>query len=181
MYEKSGIVILQLLLNRRFFCMKRNICFLLINLIVFSSFTFGKIDKAEYYKALSAGSEASVDQMIQKLESDNETSLNRAYKGTLLMKKAGFIKVASGKVKVFKKGAHLLEDEIKKNPGNAEFRFLRLSVQEHAPGILKYSKNLNEDKAAMIEAYPKLDPTLKSVISTYAESSKIIKLSDLNK
>ena len=161
--------------------MKRNICFLLINLIVFSSFTFGKIDKAEYYKALSSGSEATIDLMIQKLEIDSETPMNRAYKGTLLMKKAGFIKVASGKVKLFKKGAGLLEDEIKNNTGNAEFRFLRLSVQEHAPGILKYNKNFDEDKAAVIEAYPKLDPTLKSVISTYAGSSKIIKLSDLNK
>ncbi len=74
-----------------------------------------------------------------------------AYQGALYMKKADFVKGVKDKIKTFKKGAQILEDEIAKKPSNAEFRFLRLAVQEHAPRILKYNKNINEDKKAVID------------------------------
>ena len=95
------------------------------------------------------------------------------------MKKASFVKGVNGKVKTFKKGAKLLEAEIKNNPENAEYRFLRLTVQEHAPNILHYNKNMDEDKSVIIKGYDKFDPALKSIVSAYSNSSKIIKLSDI--
>jgi len=159
--------------------MKKAYFLSLFILIIFSAFTPEKIEKAEFYKALSGGVEESIDRVIQKLEGEKETALVSAYKGALLMKKAGFVKGVNGKVKTFKKGAKLLEAEIKSDPENAEFRFLRLAVQEHAPGILKYNKNLDEDKTVVIKAYEKFDSALKSIVSAYAGSSKIIKLSDL--
>jgi len=138
-----------------------------------------QVDKGTFYEALSSGEEDSIDKMLSKLESEKSTPKVNAYKGALTMKKAGFVKGVGGKVKTFKKGAHLLEDEIKSNPGNTEFRFLRLTIQEHAPGILKYNKEIDADKQAVVSGYAKLDADLKHVIAGYAKDSKVLKESDL--
>ncbi|MGV3602140.1 MAG: hypothetical protein ACO1N1_13095 [Dyadobacter fermentans] len=138
-----------------------------------------QVDKATFYEALSSGEEDSIDKMLSKLESEKSTPKVNAYKGALTMKKAGFVKGVGGKVKTFKKGAHLLEDEIKSNPGNTEFRFLRLTIQEHAPGILKYNKEIDADKQAVVSGYARLDADLKNVIAGYAKDSKVLKESDL--
>ncbi|WP_353720881.1 hypothetical protein [Dyadobacter sp. 676] len=138
-----------------------------------------QIDKETYYKALSSGQEESIDKMLARLETEKATPKLNAYKGALTMKKAGFVKGVGEKVKTFKKGVHLLEDEIKNNPGNTEFRFLRLTVQEHAPGILKYNKEIDADKQAVVSGYDKLDADLKNVIADYAKDSKVLKESDL--
>ncbi|ACT96983.1 hypothetical protein [Dyadobacter fermentans] len=138
-----------------------------------------QVDKGTFYEALSSGEEDSIDQMLSKLEGEKSTSKMNAYKGALTMKKAGFVKGVGGKVKTFKRGAHLLEDEIKSNPGNTEFRFLRLTIQEHAPGILKYNKEIDADKQAVVSGYARLDADLKNVIAGYAKDSKVLKESDL--
>lgn len=138
-----------------------------------------QVDKGTFYEALSSGEEDSIDKMLSKLESEKSTPKVNAYKGALTMKKAGFVKGVGGKVKTFKKGAHLLEDEIKSNPGNTEFRFLRLTIQEHAPGILKYNKEIDADKQAVVSGYARLDADLKNVIAGYAKDSKVLKESDL--
>jgi hypothetical protein len=159
--------------------MKRLFAFSLIFLIVLSGFKTQEIDRKTFYKALSGGEEASIDNMLEKLEHEKASSRVNAYKGALIMKKAGYVKGVGGKVKTFKKGAHLLEDEIKGYPSNTEFRFLRLTVQEHAPKILKYNKELDDDKQAIIAGYSKLDPDLKEVITGYVKDSEILKQSDL--
>ncbi len=159
--------------------MRRLFAVNLVFLIFFSGFKTQEIGRKVYYKALSGGEEAPIDKMLEKLENEKASSKVNAYKGALIMKKAGYEKGVGGKVKTFKKGAHLLEDEIKSNPSNTEFRFLRLTVQEHAPKILKYNKELDEDKQAVIAGYSKLDPDLKEVIADYVKDSEILKQSDL--
>ena len=138
-----------------------------------------QIDKEVFYKALSSGQEDSIDRALARLQTEKSSPKVNAYKGALTMKKAGFVKGVGGKVKTFKKGAELLEDEIKSNPDNTEFRFLRLTVQEHAPGILKYNKEIDADKQAVVSGYDKLDADLKTVIADYAKDSKVLKGSDL--
>ena len=135
--------------------MKRMVAVCLVLLAAFTA--QAQIDKGIYYKALSSGEEASIDKVLAKLEAEKSSSKVNAYKGALTMKKAGFVKGVGGKVKTFKKGASLLEDEIKSNPGNTEFRFLRLTVQEHGPGILKYNKAIDAYKQAVVSGYDKLE------------------------
>lgn len=150
-----------------------------IFIILFSSFVTVTIDKTEFYKGFAAKSEGEIDAMIALLEKEKKSSINTAYRGALYMKKAGFVKGANGKVKTFKKGAELLEGEIADNPSNVEYRFLRLAIQEHAPKILKYNKNLERDKKAVAEGYRKLDPELKKTIKSYASDSGVLKVDDL--
>jgi hypothetical protein len=152
---------------------------LIIFSFFFSAFNGRQIDENKFYKAFSAKNEAEIDEMITKLELEKSSSLGSAYLGALYMKKAGFVKGANAKIKTFKKGAALLEDEIAKKPANTEYRFLRLAIQEHAPKILKYNKNLNTDKKAVEAGYKSLDPELKRVIKGYAAGSEVLKMDDL--
>ncbi len=138
-----------------------------------------QIDKKSFYSALSSGQEEAIDKVLSKLESEKSSPKVNAYKGALTMKKAGFVKGVKSKLKTFKEGAHLLEDEIKTSPANTEFRFLRLTIQEHAPGILNYNKEIDDDKHAILSGYAKLDSELKNVIADYAKDSKVLKGSDL--
>lgn len=82
-----------------------------------------------------------------------EKTLLSGYKGAVLMLQAKHIKGIKNKKKLFKEGALLLEQSIQEKPENIELRTLRLSVQENAPKILKYNKQIEEDKAFIIAAY----------------------------
>ncbi|MCX6225916.1 MAG: hypothetical protein NTV01_14380 [Bacteroidia bacterium] len=95
------------------------------------------------------------------------------------MKKAGMVKVPKDKLNTFKSGDMLLEAEISKAPDNAEFRFLRLVIQESAPEILNYNKNLEEDGKCIISRYKQLEPFLQNYIAQYSKQSKVLKLKNL--
>jgi ribosomal protein L16 Arg81 hydroxylase len=180
MQEKAECLILFGILNVDSKAMRRSAigCFLLF--LTFSN-GFGAVvvDKKSVYQALSSGEEKTIDKMISQLESEKSSAQNSAYIGALTMKKAGFLKGVKTKVNTFKKGAQLLENEIKQNPDKVEFRFLRLTVQEHAPNVLKYNKQIDEDKRAVLAGYAKLDEGLKAIIADYAKDSKVLKAADL--
>ena len=144
-----------------------------------SSFSNNPFSKKELYIALSDSSIQKIDSVFTKLESTNESPAINAYKGALLMKRASLIKVPKEKLNAFKKGKLLLESEIEKDPQNAEYRFLRLSIQENAPKVLNYHDNISEDKAVIVNKYKTLDDELKMFILDYSEDSKFIKSSDL--
>lgn len=159
--------------------MKVRIYFTIVLLVALASFHSIGRDRSSFFEVLSGNSEANIDKELAKLESENATSVVKARKGALLMKKAEFVKGAGNKVKTFKAGAKLLEGEISENPDNIEYRFIRLTIQEHAPGILKYNKNMQADKQLIVSNFKKLDEDLKKVIRSYSEDSKIIKTVDL--
>lgn len=148
-------------------------------LLVFCAFKIKSVDRLSFYKVFAGKSEAEIDKELKILQAENGSSLKNAFVGALKMKKASFIKGAGNKVKMFKSGALLLEEEIKGNPGNIEYRFIRLSIQENAPKVLKYNKNLNEDKKLILEGYHRLDPDLKKVIKNYAVGSDVLKMDDV--
>jgi hypothetical protein len=157
---------------------KAFLSYLLISFIL-TAFNNVTIDKTAFYESLSSGEEAVIDKTLAILESEKSSSQVKAYIGVLTMKKAGFVKGVKSKLNTFKKGEGMLEEEIKNNPSNVEYRFLRLTIQEHAPGILKYNKQLDEDKQAVTTAYSKLDKTVKTFVADYAKGSKVLKSSDL--
>ena len=159
--------------------MKNLIYVPILLLIGISSFVLQGFDRDSYYKALSGQSEESIDIEIAKLNNVTNGSVNNAYLGALLMKKSGFLRGVNNKIKTFKRGVGLLEVEIKSNPDNTEYRFLRLTIQEHAPKILKYNKNLEEDKRVIISGYRKLEPDLQKIIKNYSANSGVIKKEDL--
>ncbi|MCF2447484.1 hypothetical protein L0657_26250 [Dyadobacter sp. CY345] len=150
-----------------------------IFIILFSSFVNPAVDKGAFYKVFGSNNPGEIDEMIALLEKEKSSSLTNAFLGALHTKKAGFLKGANEKIKIFKKGASMLEVEIAKKPANTEYRFLRLAIQEHAPKILKYNKNKDADKKAIIEGYKNLDPELQKIIKNYASGSATLKVDDL--
>jgi hypothetical protein len=71
-----------------------------------------------------------------------------------------------------------LEAEIIKEPKILEWRFLRLAIQANAPKIVKYSKDLNEDKEFISSHFSSAPFDLQKIIKDYAANSSILKVSD---
>lgn len=121
-----------------------------------------------------------MDTELKNLKGAKANTTRDAYIGALLMKKSQFMATPKEKVEKFKEGAALLEGAIRKEPWNSEFRFIRFAIQENVPKIVKYSSNIAEDKAAIVKNFKNMDPTLKKVVRSYANSSKNLSPSELN-
>ncbi len=133
------------------------------------------IDRNNYYDALASENLTTINIMIDKIKKENPTSINNAYLGSLIAKKAVFAPKIKEKIRVFKEGITLLEDEISKNPEIIEYRFLRLILQEKCPRVLGYYQKIPEDSKIIIQEYPKLDDKLKLIILKYSNESKALK------
>ena len=91
------------------------------------------------------------------------------------MKKAGLITKPAEKLSLFKAGRLKLEAAIKKDKENAEFSFLRLIIQEHAPKIVEYRNNINADVSAIRSNFKTLSPVIQQAIYDYSKKSKVLK------
>lgn len=130
-------------------------------------------DKNVFYKVIKAGS---VDDIDTELSYIDGASFNEkdAYKGTLLMKKAGMVKKAKDKMDLFKSGRIKLETALHGDPNNTEYRFLRLMIQEHAPKVTKYKAQLDEDSEYVKKNYTKLSPDVQEIVKDYSKTSTIL-------
>lgn len=91
-----------------------------------------------------------------------------AYKGAISTLKAKFAKNFRNKKMYFKDGAMLIEYVLELEPNNIEVRCLRLSVQENAPKIVGYNKNIAEDKQYILDHYSEISDTeIKNFIKGY--------------
>ncbi len=134
--------------------------------------------KKDFYTVMAGKDKKAIDQQLGLLQSETVTDKS-AYEGALLMKKAGFASGPKKKLDLFKQGHKKLEAVLEKDSSNAEFRFLRLMIQEHAPGILGYKKNMESDKAYIKNNFKKLQPVVREAVQDYAKESKILTPADL--
>lgn len=148
--------------------------FLLLILTQLSVFSFAQFNKETIYEALSSEDEGQINREIEKLKKIDHSSEIKAFKGALIAKKASFQKEPKAKIDLFKSGVNLLEEAIEKKPNNVEFRFLRLSVQEHSPKIMRYKGELSKDKEMILKNFNHLDPDLKAIIRDYAKESDVL-------
>jgi hypothetical protein len=93
----------------------------------------------------------------------------------LLMKKAGMMAKPKDKISFFKSGRTKLEAAIAAEKDNVEYRFLRLIMQEHAPKIVKYRNELEEDSKLIKTNFNKLSAQLQQLITDYSKKSKVLK------
>lgn len=138
-----------------------------------------KIDKAEYYKVISSEDVNLIDDQITKLKTLSCPEKD-AYCGTLLMIKADLVKFPTQKLSLFKEGHQLLEMAISKDENNVEYRFLRLLIQENAPGFLGYNKNLKDDSILITKNISSLSEEVRKAINDYVKKkkSKALKTND---
>jgi hypothetical protein len=131
-------------------------------------------DRSAFYSAMAANDLGSVNSQLAIVRS---ASINEkeAYEGALLMKKAGLVSKAKEKLSLFKAGRLKLEASIKKDNGNAEFSFLRLIIQEHAPKAVNYRNDMENDITVIRSGFKSLPPVVQQAISDYSKKSKVLK------
>ena len=134
-----------------------------------------EINRYAFYKAMQENNKALVNAELYELKTAPE-ALRPAFMGTMLMKRASFIGPAGAKVHYFREGHKMLEAAIQQDPENAEFRFLRLMIQEHAPGVLGYNKDIEKDCALIRKHYKSLPEEVQHTMEEYSKKSKFLKL-----
>jgi hypothetical protein len=143
--------------------------------ISFIPIQLSAIDRPAFYKAMEENNRGLVNEQLKVLDSAPETE-RQAFMGAMLMKKAGFRAPPPIKLRTFKSGHKMLEAAIKQDPVNAEFRFLRLVVQEHAPDVLGYKKDIQTDTEYIRKYYKSLPDEVQRIIEDYSKKSKFLKL-----
>ncbi|HET7000357.1 MAG TPA: hypothetical protein VFI33_03580 [Puia sp.] len=133
------------------------------------------LDRAAFYKAMESESKTLVDEQISELNTA-PADVKNAFLGAMMMRKAGIGGNPASKLKLFKQGRALLEGAIAKDPDNAEFRFLRLIIQENAPGVLGYKNDIQKDIEFIRKSYHSMPEDLQKTIADYNKKSKVLKL-----
>lgn len=133
------------------------------------------ISRIAFYKAMEESDKDLVNAQLKELQTA-PAEIQDAFTGALLMKKAGFSAPPAIKLRLFKSGHKMLESAIRNNPENTEFRFLRLIIQEHAPGILGYKNDLEKDTEFIQKSYKSLPDDLQQIMVGYSKKSKFLKL-----
>ena len=135
-------------------------------------------DRKEYYHILKEGDLAGIDRELAVVAAIGGNA-GQSYSGTLLMRKAGLLKVPGEKLRSFKGGRIRLEMAIRADTANVENRFLRLIIQEHAPKIVKYRGQLIADRELIRQHFARLPADLRDAIRDYSETSAVLHPADL--
>jgi len=135
-------------------------------------------DKSKFYSVMASGKVDDINNEIT-IVSSSEASYKEGYEGALLMRKAGLLKIPAEKLKYFKRGRIKLETALLNDKDNTEYHFLRLTIQEHAPKIVKYHDQLETDKEYIKKSFKNLPPVVQQAIINYSISSKVLNSQDL--
>jgi hypothetical protein len=159
-----------------------------IGLIFISFVLFSKVgkagewqgfNKAGYYIVMASGNLGAVDSVLSLLE-QGVFKDQMAYEGALLMRKAGLLKRSREKLAVFREGAQMLEIALAKDSSNGEYHFLRLIIQENAPGVVHYNKEVEKDCQFVYRSFKLLSPVVQKAILDYSKHSKKLRAKELN-
>lgn len=134
-------------------------------------------DRAAFYNALKTTDIDEIDKELAVVDGSPFTE-KEAFKGALLMRKAGLVKKPKEKLNLFKEGRIKLETEIHNDSTNTEYHFLRLIIQEHAPKITKYRAQLADDGEYVKKNYKSLLPVVQQIVIDYSKTSGILHSSD---
>lgn len=129
-------------------------------------------DKARYYKVIATEDIELINVELEVIKNSSNTN-KEAYEGALLMKKAGLVK-GPERLRLFKSGRSKLEASIKKDNNNAELRFLRVIIQEHALKIVNYRSDLPKDTEVIQSSFKRLSPVVQQAIIDYSKQSKAL-------
>jgi len=130
-------------------------------------------DRKGYYHVLKAGGLIEIGQELATVTALGGND-GEAYSGGLLMRKAGLLKRPKEKLEAFKRGRIKLETAIHADPQKAEYHFIRLIIQEHAPKVTKYQDQLEEDRELIRRQFSKLPADLQEAIRDYSQASAVL-------
>jgi hypothetical protein len=135
-------------------------------------------DRSAFYTVMASANTDGINKELTLLDASSIREKD-AYEGALLMKKAGLAAIPAEKLKFFKSGRIKLESSLIKDSTNGEYHFLRLTIQEHAPRIVKYAADLEKDRQFVYLTFKNLSPVVQYAIIDYSKHSRILRLEDL--
>lgn len=153
--------------------MHLKVIFLFIGLMVAPAISPDLDTIREKYREAS-GSEDTTKKLFDGLsvvgKNDNMTMV--AYKGAVTTLMSKYTEGIKDKKTFFKDGRELLEFALETEPENVEIRCIRLSVQENAPKITGYKKNIDQDKLFILDNYASMtDKGAKDFVKGYTSQS----------
>jgi hypothetical protein len=152
--------------------------FVLAGIPVIAGNLVQKFDKPAFYAAMASGNVEAVNKELDAV-SQAPVSEKEGYEGALLMRKAGLVKKPKDKLGFFKAGRTKLETALMADKDNIEFHFLRLAIEEHAPKIVKYKKDIPGDKLLVVKHFKSLAQPVQHAILDYCKNSKVLRKEDL--
>lgn len=150
------------------------ILFILLVTLGISSETEISSIRELYSKAAKSADQANVlSQKLSPITTQSENLLV-VYRGASLTLNAKYAKSVVDKVSLFKEGVKFIEQAVKKDSANIEIRFVRFTVQENAPYIVRYKKNLQSDKSFILSNYKEQPVALKVYLKEYLKNAKTL-------
>ena len=131
-------------------------------------------DRSAFYAAMASSKLEEIDAQLTLLKTASIAE-KEGYEGALLMKKSGLASKPKDKLNLFKSGRSKLESSIAKDKENTELRFLRLIIQEHAPKLVNYRNELDNDSQIIRTNYRFLPPVVQQAIIDYSKKSTVLK------
>ncbi len=135
--------------------------------------TTQSLDRESLYAALRSEDVRTIEKQIKNLEQSTDKNA-MAFTGALKMKQVGAVKDPAQKLKLFKAGHNKLEQAIANDQMNAEYKFLRLIIQENAPRFLNYHSHIEEDSKAVSDNFKNFSSQLQQEILVYSKKSKAL-------
>jgi len=160
----------------------RSVIFLVFNSITLTGFAQSpdnSFDFDAYYRAFSSEDTILFNQQLMAL-SKTEGDFKPAFEAALLMKKSKSMATIRQKLDMFREGRDMLENSIKKENNNIEYRFLRLATQENAPGFLNYNDKKEEDAKIIVSNFSSLSKLAQKFIKEYSKVSETLNPEELN-
>lgn len=145
--------------------------------LLFSLTGAGNDMSLRFYAVIAGNSVEQIDNLLDEIEISGDAWKDaNIYKGALYARKAGLVKTPAERLELFKKGRLLIEQEISRDPNNAEYRFIRLIIQEHAPKAVRYQNNTTEDAELVISKFDLLSNELKTEVIKYSRTSQFLSI-----
>ncbi|MDP9077424.1 MAG: hypothetical protein M3O71_08390 [Bacteroidota bacterium] len=136
-----------------------------------------KFEKAAFYAVMDSGDLDAINKQIEIVQASSNPN-KIGYEGALLMRKAGKLQLPSQKLKYFKQGRIKLESALLDDAANTEYHFLRLAIEEHAPKIVKYHNDIENDKVIVQKNFKNLPESVQQAIKDYCKNSKVLHAED---
>ncbi len=125
--------------------------FLLIKPFIASSMDMYTL-RREYIEAVE--DEKKTNDLLEKLSKKDITDpVLIAYKGALEALKAKHAFNPYNKINYLRKSQQTLEKAISMSPDNIEIRFLRFSINHYLPAFLRMTKDMHEDREAIVKNF----------------------------
>lgn len=137
----------------------------------FNALTADLIQMRNLYEKLNNSEKNALAlQQITNNSTSISSSLKQAYLAVTHMALAQYRVNPVYKWKAFNEGKTILEDIIKRDTSALEIRYIRLTIQQHAPSLLGYNTKIKSDRIFLISKLSSLknnDPDLFARVYTY--------------